>query len=74
MVIEFPPALYAATQRAVEALAIDQRTLIRSAVEDFLRKLPGKKIEKALVEGYIANAQQARDLNEEFVPVDCELL
>jgi len=44
--------------------------LIRTAVEQFFESLQRAKLEQSLVEGYTANAEQARQVSEEFARVD----
>src|ERR1700693_4337681 len=60
VIIDFPAALYAQTEAATAALSINRSTLIRSAVEDFLKRVRRDKLAEALAEGYIANAFPAR--------------
>jgi hypothetical protein len=40
------------------------------AVEEFFESLQAAKLEQSLVEGYTANAEQARQVSEEFARID----
>ena len=73
VIVEFPAALYAETERATEQLSINRSTLIRSAVQEFLDKWHREELEKELAEGYVANAREARETAEAFSHVDSEL-
>ena len=72
VIVEFPAALYAETERATRQLSINWSILIRSAVQEFLDKWHREELEKQLADGYVANARQARDAAQAFSHVDSE--
>jgi metal-responsive CopG/Arc/MetJ family transcriptional regulator len=51
-------------------LAINRSELIRKAVERYLEAIQQAKLERELMEGYVANAAHARSVCEEFAFVD----
>lgn len=73
VVIEFPEALYQETEKAVAELETNRSSLIREAVETYLQALYNRNLERELIEGYIANSQQARDASEAFAHVDTDI-
>ncbi len=73
VIVEFPAALFAETERATRQLSINRSTLIRSAVREFLDKWQREELEKQLAEGYVANARVARETAQAFSHVDSEL-
>ena len=72
VIVDFPAALYAETQRAVTELAIKRSVLIRDAVSEYLRQLERQKLARELAEGYRANADLNRTISEDFIHVDAE--
>lgn len=73
VVIDFPEALFDATEDAAVELAINRSSLIREAVKQFLEERHRQKLEKELAEGYIANAASARILAEEMMGAETDL-
>jgi metal-responsive CopG/Arc/MetJ family transcriptional regulator len=73
IIVEFPAALYAATERATAELSTNRSVLVRSAVAEYLARLRREKLDHELAEGYQANAAQARRMAEEFVYAGTEL-
>jgi hypothetical protein len=53
--------------------AINRSELIRMAVEQYLELLQREKLEQALVEGYTANAEQARRTCQELASLEAEI-
>jgi metal-responsive CopG/Arc/MetJ family transcriptional regulator len=74
IIVEFPAALYTATERATVELSTNRSALIRSAVAEYLARLQRQKLERELAEGYQANATQATQLAEDFTYAGTELL
>ena len=74
VIIEFPAALYAETQKAVEELTVKRSVLIRSAVSEYLKRLERRKLAQELAEGYRANAELNRRVAEDFAHLDSENL
>jgi len=74
IIVEFPAALYTATERATVELSTNRSSLIRSAVAEYLARLQRQKLERDLAEGYTANATQAAQLAEEFAYTGTDLL
>jgi hypothetical protein len=74
IVVQFPLSLYKETRAAINELHINQTDLVRSAVESFLEQRKRQKLEELLAEGYAANAELGRKINEEFAWSDAELL
>jgi CopG family transcriptional regulator / antitoxin EndoAI len=72
VVVHFPMPLYEEASAAIRELHTSQADLIRSAVKYFLEERRLRKLEAALAEGYIANAELGRRINEEFVFADSE--
>jgi metal-responsive CopG/Arc/MetJ family transcriptional regulator len=72
IIVDFPADLYLATEKAMARLSIDRSKLIRAAVAAYLAKLHQEDLERQLAEGYLANAQQAREIAQEFEPIDLE--
>ena len=66
IIIEFPAALFAATERATAELSTSRSALIRAAVADYLARLRKEKFDAELAEGYRANALQARRVTGEM--------
>ena len=70
VVVEFPTGLLNRAEAVLPELAINRSELIRDAVERYLEIIQRAKLEQELIEGYVANAAQARSLCEEFTFVD----
>jgi len=60
--------------KAADTLSMNRSALIRTAVEDYLRKLRQAALEEELAEGYLANAEQAQKSAQDFRYVDSELI
>jgi metal-responsive CopG/Arc/MetJ family transcriptional regulator len=73
VVVDFPIPLLARAERAVAELGANRSELIRAAVERYLEFLQRAKLERDLVEGYTANAAQARHACVEFAHVDSDV-
>jgi metal-responsive CopG/Arc/MetJ family transcriptional regulator len=74
VIIDFPDALYAATQKGVQELSVTRSGLIREAARDYLRRMERQKLARELTEGYRANADLNQKLSEEFVHLDSDNL
>lgn len=72
VIVDFPDALYEATQRAVAELSVKRSALIRDAVHQYLLRLQRQKLARELAEGYRANAELYRGISDEFQYVDAE--
>ena len=59
--------------RAASELAVNRSNFIRAAVEQYIREMGRKRLERELIEGYTANAGLSRRINEEFSHVDAEI-
>ena len=66
VVTDFPLPLYQETQRAARELSMNRSRFIRSAVETFLRNREKEKLEQAIAESFLANADLDRRLVDEF--------
>ena len=73
VVVDFPTSLLTRAERGIAELDTNRSALIRIAVEKYLDLLQEAKLEQALVEGYVANAAQARQSCEEFAHVDSDI-
>ena len=73
IVVDFPAALYAETEAAVQGLATNRSSFVRQAVAFYLDEIRRKKLEQALIEGYLANADSARRIAEEFMNAEADL-
>jgi metal-responsive CopG/Arc/MetJ family transcriptional regulator len=71
--IDFPAPLFQETERAVHELSMNRSTLIRSAVEMYLRVWRREKLERQIAESFSANAEFDRRLVEDFAHVDAEV-
>lgn len=71
--IDFPRDLFKQTERAASELSINRSNFIRAAVERYIREMGQKRLEQELIEGYTANAESSRRINEEFSHVDSEV-
>jgi metal-responsive CopG/Arc/MetJ family transcriptional regulator len=74
VVVEFPATLLSRAESVLGELAKNRSELIRLAVEQYLESLERAKLERELAEGYTANAAQARNLCEEFAPLESDLV
>lgn len=68
--VDFPAPLFQETERAVHELSMNRSTLIRSAVEMYLRVWRREKLERQIAESFAANAEFDRQLVEDFAHVD----
>jgi metal-responsive CopG/Arc/MetJ family transcriptional regulator len=66
VVTDFPLPLYQETERAARELSMNRSRFIRSAVETFLRNREREKLERAIAESLVANAELDRQLVDEF--------
>ena len=71
--VDFPAPLFQETERAVHELSMNRSTLIRSAVEMYLRVWRREKLERQIAESFSANAEFDRQLVEDFAHVDAEI-
>lgn len=74
VVIDFPQDLFEEAEKAAGELQINRSSLVRVAVEQFIKDLHRKKLERQLIDGYTANAALSRQTSEEFSFVDSELI
>jgi metal-responsive CopG/Arc/MetJ family transcriptional regulator len=72
IVIDFPAPLFQETERAVHELSMNRSTLIRSAVEMYLRAWRREKLEHQIAESFSANVELDRQLVEDFAHADAE--
>jgi metal-responsive CopG/Arc/MetJ family transcriptional regulator len=70
--IDFPAPLFHETEKAVQELSTTRSSLIRTAVEAFLRNRQRAKLERQLAESFEANAELDRQLMDDFRHVDAE--
>ncbi len=70
IVVDFPEPLFRETESAVAELGTSRSDFIRLAVEEYIRQRRQKKLHEQLTEGYIANANVAREIAEEFGQFD----
>ncbi len=70
IVVDFPEALFRETESAVAELSTSRSDFIRLAVEEYIRQRRLKKLHEQLIEGYVANANAARKVAEEFAQFD----
>jgi metal-responsive CopG/Arc/MetJ family transcriptional regulator len=73
VVIDFPHDLFRQTERAASELSVNRSNFIRAAVEQYIREMGRKRLEKELIEGYTANAELSRRINVEFSHADAEV-
>jgi metal-responsive CopG/Arc/MetJ family transcriptional regulator len=73
VVIDFPRDLFRQTERAASELAVSRSDFIRAAVAQYLNEIGRKRLEQELIEGYTANAELLRRVNEEFSHVDAQV-
>ena len=74
VVVDLPATLFARAERAVAELGTTRSDLIRQALKGYLKSIERSKLERVLVEGYAANAEQARQACEELTFPDSEFL
>jgi CopG family transcriptional regulator / antitoxin EndoAI len=70
IVVDFPEQLFRETESIVAELSTSRSDFIRLAVEEYIRQRRQKKLHEQLIEGYIANANVAREIAEEFAQLD----
>jgi metal-responsive CopG/Arc/MetJ family transcriptional regulator len=73
VVVDFPRDLFRQAERAASELAVNRSNFIRAAVEHYIGEMGRKRLERELIEGYTANAELSRRINEEFSHVDAEI-
>ncbi|HTP36679.1 MAG TPA: ribbon-helix-helix protein, CopG family [Candidatus Acidoferrales bacterium] len=73
VVVHFPTPLLDRTERVVAELDTNRSELIRVAVEQYLEVLQRAEIEKALAEGYVANAQKHRQSCADWMQAESDL-
>ena len=71
--VDFPAPLFQETERAVRELSTNRSSLIRVAVETFLRTRQREKLERQIAGSFSANAESDRQLMDDFKHVDAEL-
>ena len=72
IVADFPADLFRETERAAQELSMNRSSFVRSAVETFLRNREKEKLEKAIAESFLANAELDRQLVDEFRYTDTD--
>ena len=72
VVTDFPVSLYQETQRAARELSMNRSRFIRFAVETFLRNREKERLERAIAESFLANAELDRQLVDEFKYADSD--
>ncbi len=72
--IDFPAPLFHETEQAVHELSTTRSSLIRTAVEVFLRARQREKLEREIAESLSANAESDRQLMNEFKHVDADVV
>lgn len=70
IVVDFPESLFRETESVVAELSTSRSDFIRLAVEEYIRQRRLKKLHEQLIEGYVANANVAREIAEEFAQFD----
>jgi metal-responsive CopG/Arc/MetJ family transcriptional regulator len=73
VVIDFPQDLFRQTERAASELAVNRSNFIRAAVAQYINEIGRKRLDQELIEGYTANAELLRRVNEEFSNVDAQV-
>jgi len=71
--VDFPAPLFLETERAVHELSMNRSTLIRSAVEMYLRVWQREKLERQIAESFSANAEFDSQLVKDFAHVEAEI-
>ena len=72
VVTDFPLPLFRETERVARELSMNRSSFIRSAVETFLRNRAKEKLEAAIAESFLANAELDRQLVDEFRYADAD--
>jgi metal-responsive CopG/Arc/MetJ family transcriptional regulator len=72
--VDFPVTLIEEAECVAAELNTNRSNLIRLAVERFLADRQQSKLDEELAAGYIANADLARRISEEFKYADSELI
>lgn len=72
VIVEFPDELLSAADDAAAERKSNRSQLIRDAVRHFVGQLKRARFEAELADGYRANSEVDRRLNEEFRYVDAE--
>ncbi len=72
VVTDFPADLFREAERAAQELSMNRSSFIRSAVESFLHNREKEKLEKAIAESFLANAELDRQLVDEFRYTDAD--
>ena len=70
IVVDFPESLFRETESVVAELSTSRSDFIRLAVEEYIRQRRLKKHQEQLIEGYVSNANVAREIAEEFAQFD----
>jgi CopG family transcriptional regulator/antitoxin EndoAI len=70
--VDFPDPLFRETEQAAQELSTNRSSLIRSAVELFLRQRRRQKLEDAIAESFLANRDLDQQLVDEFKHVDAD--
>jgi metal-responsive CopG/Arc/MetJ family transcriptional regulator len=66
IVVDFPEPLFRDAENMIAELSTSRSNFIRLAVEEYIRTRQQQKLERALIEGYTANANSARKTAEEL--------
>ena len=74
VIVDFPESLYEETEAAAHELSINRSRFVRCAVEQYLKILRGRKLERSLIEFYQSNADLDRRIAADFALVDAENL
>ena len=72
VVTDFPVPLFREAERAAHELSMNRSCFIRTAVETFLQNREKEKLEKAIAESFLANAELDRQLVDEFRYADAD--
>lgn len=70
--IDFPAPLFRETAQAAQELSTTRSSVVRTAVEMFLRSRRREKIERQIAESFSENAESDRRLMDEFQHVDAD--
>ena len=73
VIVQFDQTLFERTEKAALQLATNRSDLIRSAVEQYLKAMQRRALERQLADGYLASAALDRQVSEEFSHVDAEI-
>ena len=74
IVIDFTQDLFEEVEKAAGELQIDRSSLVRVAVEQYIKDFRRKRLDQQLIDGYAANTSLSRHTSEEFSFVDSELI